>query len=118
MIAEEIIKTTVEIALSGICVYAGAAIYNWGYRNGLNVMDKKITELEERNRNQRAKINELYEDISRDYCSNPFRGIPNEGVSAIGPDTARFIKEHISIDKNHLKQKARKKPTGSKGKTK
>ena len=57
--AEEIIKTTVEIALSGICVYAGAAIYNWGYRNGLKVMDKKIIELEERNRHQRAKINEL-----------------------------------------------------------
>ena len=57
--AEEIIKTTVEIALSGLCVYAGAAIYNWGYRNGLNVMNKKITELEERNRRQKIKITEL-----------------------------------------------------------
>ena len=116
--AEEIIKTTVEIALSGLCVYAGAAIYNWGYRNGIKAREERILELERTVRNRTEKIKELYEDISRDYCSNPFRGIPNEGVSAIGPDTARFIKEHISIDKNHLKQKSKKKPTESKGKKK
>lgn len=73
MIAEEIIKTTVEIALSGICVYAGAAIYNWGYCKGLNATSKRIAELEETNQKHKQKIKELYEYISANYCTNPWK---------------------------------------------
>lgn len=111
--AEEIIKTTVEIALSGICVYVGAAIYNWGYRNGINAREERILELEKTVKNRTEKIKELYEYISRDYCVNPFRSAHPEGPSFVSPKAMEIIKK--TANTNHLKSKVKAKEMIYKG---
>ena len=107
--AEEIIKSVIEISLGGICVYAGAAIYNWGYCKGLNATSKRIAELEETNQKH-------YEYISRIYCENPFIHTPLEGPSFVTPKAIGTINEYIGIDKNNLKSKAKTKEVRSKEK--
>ena len=91
----EIIETIIQMALSGICVYLGAAIYNRGYEKGLNAMSTRLTELQERNKRQNEKIKELYEYIGKDYCVNPFRG------------KSIHTKEWKEINQNHLKSKVK-----------
>lgn len=106
--AEEIIKTIIEMSLCGIAVYAGGAIYNWGYRTGVNSTAKKICELEQTIDAQKRKIRELYEDISRDYCVNPFRGKNLEGPQFVSQKAVSAINEYIGIDKKHLKSKRKR----------
>lgn len=69
---EEIIKTIIEMSLCGIAVYTGSAIYNWGYRTGVNSCTNKMDELYKTIEDQKERISELYEYIGRDYCINPF----------------------------------------------
>ena len=111
---EEIIKTVIEMSLCGIAVYTGSAIYNWGYRTGVNSTEKKMCELERIIDAQKKKIGELYAYIGRDYCVNPFRGKNIEGPSFVSKKTVDSINEYIGIDKKHLKSKRKKIEGGNK----
>lgn len=106
--AQEIIKTVIEMSLCGISVYIGSAIYNWGYRTGITEYADKIAELKQMIENQRKKIKELTEYISRAYCVNPFRNIPSDGPSFVSPTAIKAIRECNAIDKKHLRNKGKK----------